>query len=95
MNASLASARVVVDGILFYHPTCDKTYWNRRHDLSDITMNWTECEKEVAKILEAAIEAHYDPYETDGLDRPAFIAQVESEIASFINEHFGLKPDKT
>ena len=57
-------------------------------------MNWTECEKEVAKIVEAAIEAHYDGYEIDGLDRPAFTAQVESEIASFINQHFGLESDK-
>ena len=100
MNASFASARVVVDGILFYRPTLDfvnatNLIGTWRHHLFDATMNWTECEKEVAKILEAAIEAHYDPYETDGLNRPAFIAQVESEIASFINEHFGLKPDKT
>ena len=57
-------------------------------------LNWTECEKEVAKIVEAAIEAYYDPYETDGLNRPAFIAQVESEVASFINQHFGLEKDK-
>jgi hypothetical protein len=76
-------------------PLATRLIGTRRHDLSDITMNWTECEKEVAKILEAAIEAHYDPYETDGLNRPAFIAQVESEIASFIKQHFGLKPDKT
>jgi hypothetical protein len=63
--------------------------------LFDATMNRTECEKEVAKILEAAIEEHYDPYERDGLNRPALVAQVASETASFIKQHFGLEPDKT
>jgi hypothetical protein len=49
-------------------------------------MKWNECEAAVRKILE-------DAFEGWGGDQAAFMARVESEIASFINQQWGLEPD--
>jgi len=54
-------------------------------------MNWTECEKAVADILRQAYEQSHGEYDIE--TRDTFVALAESNIASFINEHFGLKPD--
>jgi hypothetical protein len=88
----------VVDGILFYHPTLDfvnatSLIGTWRHHPFDATMNWTECEKAVADILRLAYEQSHGEYDTE--TRDTFVALAESNITSFINEHFGLKPDKT
>ncbi|MGA8856192.1 MAG: hypothetical protein WB643_03390 [Candidatus Bathyarchaeia archaeon] len=48
-------------------------------------MKWMLCKTEVGKILENAFEIRND--------WPAFTAQVEAEIASFIHEQWGLEPD--
>jgi hypothetical protein len=51
-------------------------------------MNWTECEKAIHQIvLEAAEDNNLKG------DLSAFITQVESEVASWINANFGLEPD--
>jgi hypothetical protein len=51
-------------------------------------MNWTECEKAIHQIVLEAAEDN----DLKG-DLTAFIAQVESEIASWIHTNFGLEPD--
>lgn len=53
-------------------------------------LNWTECEKAIHAILVESAEG----IRLEG-DFNAFVAAAESEIASFINEHFGLQADKT
>jgi hypothetical protein len=54
-----------------------------------VLLNWTECEKAIHEILMKCAEGN-----AQANDWEAFIAEAESAIASFINEHFGLKPDK-
>jgi len=51
-------------------------------------MNWSECEKAIHEILVKSAEGN----ELKG-DFNAFIAQVESEVASWIDTNFGLEPD--
>lgn len=53
-------------------------------------MNWTECEKGIRGILKECVEDH----ELKG-DLNAFLAEAEGDIASFINQHFGLEPDRS
>ena len=48
-------------------------------------MKWNECEAEIHKILQNAFEIR--------ADWPAFTAQVEAEMASFIHSNWGLDPD--
>lgn len=56
-------------------------------------MNWTECEKAIAEILRETYEKCHGNYNM--VTRDTFVALAESNIASFINEHFGLEPDKS
>jgi len=51
-------------------------------------MNWSECEKAIHEILVKSAEGN----ELKG-DFNAFIAQVESEVASWIDTNFGLEAD--
>jgi hypothetical protein len=51
-------------------------------------MNWTECEKAIHQIV---LEAAGDNVLKGDLS--AFIAQVESELASWIDTNFGLEAD--
>lgn len=51
-------------------------------------MNWKECEAALKPILRAALGDHLG-----GEDLEAVSTQLESEIASFINQHFGLEAD--
>jgi hypothetical protein len=52
-------------------------------------MNWKECEAALKPILREALEDHLG-----GEDLEAVSTQLESEIASFINQHFGLEADR-
>ena len=54
-------------------------------------MNWTECEKEIERLIWQEIRL----CQTDaGTVDETFVFSLKSEIASFINQHFGLEPDK-
>lgn len=55
-------------------------------------MNWTECEKQIEALIWQEIRLN----QTDaGFLDGTFVFSLTSEIASFINQHFGLEPDKT
>lgn len=57
-------------------------------------MNWTECEKTIHEILLRCLN-QTDTYLESSEDEGVFLTLAESEIASFINQHFGLENDKS